>query len=434
VSAFMAEVYQNEFLPAGSDQVHAVVTVSSTGGQDSPRGLAGGMGTPPRGAAPDFAEVILLDCSGSMANPPEKISQARRATKAAIGCLRDGVWFAVVRGTGAAGMIYPEQAALVAASPSTRAEAMRAVDGIEARGGTAIGRWLGRARQLMLTRPDAIHHAILLTDGQNGELAPDFVTAVDACRGRFQCDCRGVGTDWRVDELRAVATALLGSVDAVRKPADLVADFTRLIETATGRATDRVALRIWTPPGARVRFLREVAPTLRELTDEARPVTERTADYPTGAWGVESRDYHLNVEIPPRPVGTEVLAARVGLVVDNRVASTALVRAVWTADDALAAQVSPEVAHYTGQAELARALQEGLEARQAGDMATATLKLGRSAQLALASGNEATYRLLQKVVEIDDPTTGTVRLKKNVDKIDEMVLDTRSTRTVRVNR
>nr|MDT0667121.1 hypothetical protein [Micromonospora sp. DSM 115978] len=75
-----------------------------------------------------------------------------------------------------------------------------------------------------------------------------------------------------------------------------------------------------------------------------------------------------------------------------------------------------------------------LEARRSGDDATATIMLGRGAQLALASGNEATYRLLQKVVDIDNATTGTVRLKKNVEKIDEMVLETRSTMTVRVNR
>jgi hypothetical protein len=116
------------------------------------------------------------------------------------------------------------------------------------------------------------------------------------------------------------------------------------------------------------------------------------------------------------------------------VISSALVPATWTADDALSARTSTEVAHYSGQVELARLVREGLEARRSGDEATATLMLGRGAQLALGSGNEATYHLLQKVVDIDNPTTGTVRLKRNVEKIDEMVLETRSTKTVRVNR
>jgi hypothetical protein len=41
-------------------------------------------------------------------------------------------------------------------------------------------------------------------------------------------------------------------------------------------------------------------------------------------------------------------------------------------------------------------------------------------------------KLLQAVVEVDDPATGTVRLKHEVKPLDEMSLDTRSTATVRV--
>ncbi|MEX5634608.1 MULTISPECIES: hypothetical protein [Parafrankia] len=54
---------------------------------------------------------------------------------------------------------------------------------------------------------------------------------------------------------------------------------------------------------------------------------------------------------------------------------------------------------------------------------------------ALTWGNDATHRLLQEAVHIDIPTTGTVRLKKYVEKMDEMVRDSSmSARTVRVNR
>jgi hypothetical protein len=41
---------------------------------------------------------------------------------------------------------------------------------------------------------------------------------------------------------------------------------------------------------------------------------------------------------------------------------------------------------------------------------------------------------LRKVVDIQDPDTGTVRLKKSASKIDEMSLDTASTKTSRVRR
>jgi hypothetical protein len=41
-------------------------------------------------------------------------------------------------------------------------------------------------------------------------------------------------------------------------------------------------------------------------------------------------------------------------------------------------------------------------------------------------------KLLRAVVEVDDPATGTVRLRGEVSIVDEMSLDTRSTSTVRV--
>jgi hypothetical protein len=41
-------------------------------------------------------------------------------------------------------------------------------------------------------------------------------------------------------------------------------------------------------------------------------------------------------------------------------------------------------------------------------------------------------KLLEAVVEVDDPATGTVRLRHDVADADEMALDTRSTKTVRV--
>ena len=91
------------------------------------------------------------------------------------------------------------------------------------------------------------------------------------------------------------------------------------------------------------------------------------------------------------------------------------------------------MAHYTGQAELAQVIQDGLQARKEGDEDTATAKLGRAVTLANQAGHEETARLLAKVVEVHD-ATGTVRLRKKVEDADEMALDTRSTRTVRTKK
>jgi von Willebrand factor type A C-terminal domain len=200
-----------------------------------------------------------------------------------------------------------------------------------------------------------------------------------------------------------------------------------------------VRLRVWTPAGATLTFVKQVAPQLDDLTGTRTGVTTRTGDYPTGAWSTESRDYHLSVVVVPGQVDDEKLAARVSVVTTDatgteQVAAQALVRAVWTEDVALSTRINRQVAHYTGQAELAAVIAEGLTARKAGDDRTATVKLGRAAQLAAAAGNTATTDLLAKVVEIEDPATGTVRLRRRVQAADEMALDTRSTRTVRVGK
>jgi hypothetical protein len=422
VTTFTADTYQNEYLAAGAGDVNAIVTVTASGS-------AGSIG---RSSA---SEIIIIDISGSMNYPPIKLRAAQQATAAAIDCIRDGVTFGVIAGTKLAHQIFPSAGPLIAANERTRSDAKAAVTALKAQGGTAIGAWLQLANQLFSGTPADISHAILLTDGKDeSETAEELDRILAACEGRFQCDCRGVGTDWIVRELRKVASTLLGTVDIVADPGQLAADFTTMIDHAMGKATADVSLRLWTPQTASVGFVKQVAPAIEDLTGRRRAVNDRTGDYPTGAWGDESRDYHIGLTVRPGNLGDEMLAGRVSLVVDDQVVSQALIRAIWTEDAELSTQINRAVAHYTGQAELADAIQQGLEARKAGDDATATIKLGRAAQLAAASGNDATTKLLAKVVDVEDAATGTVRLKRSVDDADEMALDTRSTKTVRVRR
>jgi len=420
---FQLEVYQNEYLPEGAREVNAIVTVSSSGGTAEVAGPA--------------AEVIIVDCSGSMHVPPTKLRAAKDATIAAIDTLRDGVAFAVVAGTDTARVVYPLRVALVEANATTRAEAKQAVSALRANGGTAMGQWLQVADTLFLSRPGAMKHAILLTDGQNMHETPrQLARILKAVTGHFVCDCRGVGTDWQVNELREIATTLLGTVDIVAEPDGLEADFRAMAASAMGKAVGDVALRLWTPQGATVKFVKQVEPTLTDLTARRVESAPRSGDYPTGSWGTESRDYHVCIQVSPAGVGEKMLAGRVSMVVPatNEVLGKGQVLAIWTDDTVLSTKISPEVAHYTGQAELASAIQEGLEARKAGDVETATAKLGKAVALATQSGHEDTAKLLARVVDIEDAATGTVRLKRSVSTVDEMTLDTRSTVTKRVGK
>jgi von Willebrand factor type A C-terminal domain/von Willebrand factor type A domain len=428
---FSIKVDQNRYLPEGGREVNAIVTVEATGVP-----LAGSA------RATAAAVVVIIDTSGSMTTPGNKMAAARKAAQAAVDGLRDGVDFAVVSGSSWAKMIYPAGEQLVAATPQSRSAAKTAIGRLSAAGGTAIGSWLRLADRLFAhaatAHPSGIRHAILLTDGKNQhETAQELDATLAACAGHFVCDCRGVGTDWEVAELRKVSSTLLGSVDIVAQPKDLEADFLAMTRSAMGKAIADVALRVWTPRDARLRFVKQVLPSLADLTAKRTDAGPQAGDYPTGAWGEESRDYHICVEVPVGEVGREMRAGWVKLVLpgatreQDQVLATGNILAEWTDDAALSTRINPRVAHYTGQAELAEVIQEGLRARKDGDLDTATARLGRAVALAEESGNEAIAALLGKVVDVVDPATGTVRLKKHIDKADEMSLDTRSSKTVR---
>ncbi|GII05379.1 vWA domain-containing protein [Planobispora takensis] len=418
---FTLDIDQNKYLPTGGREIHAILTVEATG--------------PAERVAADVeaAEVIIVDASGSMGG--SKIVEARQAAQAAVETLRDGTYFAVVAGTHEATKIYPHRAGLVRADGRTRKDAAQALRGLRADGGTAIGKWLRLAAELLADHPRAVRHAILLTDGQNNESAEVFDAALAHCAGTFVCDSRGVGTDWAPAELRKVADALLGTSGFIRDARDLTDNFRMMIESMMGKAVAEVALRVWTPQHGRVKHLKQVSPTLSDLTGMRAAADPLTGDYPTGSWGAETRVYHLCVEVPAGAVGQEVRGAWVRLVRPDtgEILARGNVLAQWTDDLALSTRVSPGVAHYTGQAELFDLIQEGLGARAAGDLDTATARLGRARRLAEESGNDDTAKLLAKVVEIDSGT-GTARLRRSVDKADEIALDTGSVRTARMRR
>ncbi|MFJ4519662.1 VWA domain-containing protein [Streptomyces sp. NPDC088810] len=439
VPQFSVDVYQNEYLPEGGSEVNAIVTVSATGGGTIGSTVSAPVYAP--GQRPSAAVAVMVDCSGSMDYPPTKMRNARDATAAAIDTLRDGTCFAVIGGTHVATEVYPGAGRLAVADATTREQAKQALRRLSAGGGTAIGTWLRLADRLLSSADVTIRHGILLTDGRNEHESPEDLRAtLDACAGRFTCDARGVGTDWEVKEVTGIASALLGTADIVADPAGLAADFTKMMETAMGKEVADVALRVWTPVGTTIRFVKQVAPTMEDLTARRTEAGPRAGDYPTGSWGDESRDYHLCVTVPPAGLGREMLAARVSLVIPQADGSAqslgaqGLVRAVWTDDMVASTSINPQVAHYTGQAELAQAIQKGLDLRKAGDFDGATAKLGRAVQLANASGNADTAKLLAKVVDVVDAATGTVRLKTRVAEADEMTLETRSTKTVRVKK
>jgi hypothetical protein len=415
---FKADVFQNQFLPLGASEVHAIMTVTA------------GQTIGPQTSGRLFG--IICDVSGSMDGV--KILAARAAMTKLVNMLPEDCSFFIVTGSDVAKVIRP----VAPATKANKDNAITWIRQIRADGGTTISVWLKAALEQFKTQPNALKQALLLTDGQNDENDElGLQQALAACEGMFQCDCRGVGTDWKVDELRKVANKLLGTVDIIPAPAQIETDFQAILAKALGKSVGDVFLRLWTPQGANVLYCKEVSPEIVDLTNRARQLKPQVREYPTGAWGKgESRDFHFCIQVKPGSAGDEVLAGRASLIyiiggMENK-AAEARILAVWTDDEQKSTKIDRMVAHYTGQAELAQSIQEGLEARGRGETERATALLGKAVKIAHESGNESTAKLLRSVVDIQDAEQGTVRLKSAVAKEDEMALETRSTKTARI--
>jgi hypothetical protein len=421
MTQFKAEVFQNAYLPAGANEVNAIMTVS----------VEGALGL---GSSGEKLIGIICDTSGSMEGG--KIHAAKDAMVRLVWMLPQETSFFIIAGGEIGDLIVPS----CKATNENKQRAIAAIKKMKAIGGTCISTWLAKALDQFLAAPGAIRQCILLTDGENEKQDESLLEIMlDTCDGQFQCECRGVGSDWKVDRLKRISGRLLGSTDIITRPNQIEADFQQILQRALNKEVTDVALRLWTPQGSRIRFCKQVSPEIVDLTDRARQPKPQFYDYPTGAWGkAESRDYHFCIEVNPGNVGDEMLAGRASLIVstagaENKV-TEARILAVWTDDESKSTRIDRRVAHYTGQADLAQSIQDGLEARTRGDDEVATKLLGKAVRLAHESGNEATAKLLRKVVDVVDEEQGTVKLKRQVEKEDAMALETRSTKTSRLAR
>ena len=178
-----------------------------------------------------------------------------------------------------------------------------------------------------------------------------------------------------------------------------------------GRGVASASLRVWAPQGAQVLFVRQVSPTVEDLTARRQVVNPLTGAYPTGSWGDESRDYHVAVRLSAKGVGQEQLAARVQLAVGDEVVAQGLVKAMWSSDDTLTTRINPAVAHYTGQAELAAAIQDGLAAKAAGDDARPRRSSGGRSSWPPRPATTRRPHGCARSWTSRTPSTGTVRLQ-----------------------
>jgi uncharacterized protein YegL len=378
------------------------------------------------------AVAYLIDTSGSM-NEGNKLKMAKVALRQAVGLLDEDSLFSIIAFDSGAHIMVPM-------TPGTRPNkdaAREHINQLYAQGGTSMSTALRAALVEFAKAGDTIPYAQFLTDGQNND--EDRVAlgqALKECEGRFTCDCWGVGVDWRPNELRTIAGQLLGTADAVPDPDHLEARFREALARVMSKGIGDVRLRLQLPKTSKIVTVKQMSPEIVDVLHLAIPVDERNTDVPTGAWSSgESRDYHVAFALEPQSEGEEMMACRPKIVFSQdgteMVTPGQPIVATWTSDETASARIDPNVAHYTGQEELASAIREGLEAKARGNMDEATVLLGKAAKIAIQTGNDEVTARLKKVVDVIDADTGTVRLKSGANKGAELELDMGGTRTVR---
>ncbi|RBM07371.1 vWA domain-containing protein [Streptomyces sp. PT12] len=374
------------------------------------------------GGPPRAAEVIIVDCSGSMGSPPTKLEAAQRAAGAAVDALRDGTEFAVVRGTHQARMAFPRHAErLEVADHDSRARAKARIGHLFAEGGTAIGSWLRLTRDLLAMSTAEVRHAVLLTDGHNvvdRELLDDELAL---CEGKFVCDARGIGTGWNSEELIRVAGRLNGTASAVLRESDLEAEFERSIRTAMARTLHALTLRVSLTRGVGLRFLRQVHPTLRDLTADGVHVDERAVEFATHPWaGDEVRQYHLCLTADPKDATLDETMQLAWVEVasgSDRVPDPApepvLVR--WRHGSGPPTEMSQLSKHFSLHEDLTLAAAAAHDAYQAGDGSALLSALGTTVRLAHQLGHAEVLAEVAEIADVHDPVAGKVAIKPAFD-------------------
>lgn len=269
-----------------------------------------------------FAEIIVMDCSLSMASHG-KITAAKRAACAAIDALDDGVYLAVIAGNHGSRVLFPANGRLARVDAGVRAKARGRVLGLMPDGGTAIGRWLTAAGDLFeaAAPSGAVCHVALYTDGHDEhETEQELRAALDRCADRFVCDARGLGDDWDFAPLLSIAEALHGDARAVVEVSDLAADFVQLTRSARRLVVPRAYLGLGLDARFRLDYIRQLLPVEADLTQQRQVAGKDPRDLhiPLGAWAADTRDYRLSLtfDADTLPVGEVIRAARVSLLTE----------------------------------------------------------------------------------------------------------------------
>lgn len=418
---FKIENFYNPHLSVGASRLDTILSVTASSGE--------GQGTVTN--ILKKAIIFIVDQSGSM-DIHGKMDIAKLAVRKSIDLIDESNLFGIVAFSSYPQIIVPLKPATIA----NKEMAHNAVKRLSAGGGTEMSKALFTVLEMISSLRDTMVHAQFVTDGQNeASDRKELEKAITQCEGRLQCDCWGIGTDWEPKELKNISNRLLGTADAVPDPQRLEENFRVALKRTMSKGIGDVRLRIQTPKSVKIVTIKQVSPEIVDLSKLAKKIDDKNTDIPLGAWGNEEREYQIAFELTPQAEGEEMMAGRPKIVFTENgqevVVDGDRIVAAWSGDVAVTSRINDQVAHYTGQTELANSIKEGLEAKSRGDVDSATVLLGKAAKIAAESGNDEVTARLKKVVDIVDADQGTVRLKSNAGKAADLELDMGGTMTIR---
>ena len=279
-------------------------------------------------------------------------------------------------------------------------------------------------------------HAILLTDGENQHETPEALTAGHRRRHAASSSATAAASAPTGRSTRCAASppALLGTVDLIPRAG---ADGRRVREADAHAMGRGVAQRrpAGLGPAGRPGPLRPPGrrPRSRTSPHAVTAVNALTGAYPTGSWGDESRDYHVAVRLAAKGVGQEQLAARVQLAVGDEVVAQGLVKALWSSDDDADHPDQPggRALHRPGRAgrgDPGRPGREGRRRRRDGDRQARPRGPARRRDRQRRGDLPAAQGRRRR----GPGHRARCGCKRAVEKLDEMALDTASTKTTRV--
>jgi Ca-activated chloride channel family protein len=422
--SFALEVDAPSDLPYDERRADALITVTARSAEGSAE------------RAPS-AEILIMDRSLSMTG--HKLDEAKRAMCAAIDTLRDGTLLGIVAGNHNAEVIFPPSGrGLARVDALSRADAKLRVVGQLPAGGTAIGRWLARARELFASveSPGTVRHAVLYTDGKDEHETPGQLGEILAtCTDRFVCDARGLGDDWHYSEVLRITEALHGTAEAVVTLSDLTEDFTRLMREAQRIVVPRVYLGLRLNHRFQLSFVRQTRPVEAELT--ARQQWEEETHVPLGSWPPESRQYQISLRFDPQclPVDEVLRAARVTLHAEfpdgtrRPCSETAAMVVRRRSTPGFGVARSPDLTRVENERELGMAMRACADAHLRGDLDRADHELRLAIGLAESLRDTARLRKLRSVAS--EGPDGRLRVRPDVPRGRILGIGIDSTKTAR---